>query len=424
MPGAQGDPRAFRSLPPAFPPDSADALDPERVVQGLEDLQRGPEFLLLLVAIGEPAVDALGRFLLGPPSPQAQPRMLAAEALGAIGGAKAARALAEVLGRESPAPHSPVLALSEEAVRNCAARQLGHLGDPASVEPLLEALRRSHLVGAGEALVHFREPRAIPLLAECLSDAFIRERVAAALLEFGREAVEALVAALRTVELKRGAETPRSAERRAACARLLGEVEDPRGEPVLKESLEDAAPQVRRSAAIALARVAPEAFIPERLPVLIEGLGDVTLSDECAEALLATPGDALPPLVDALSAGAAATATRSVRGPSRTLRSMVRVIARMGEPGTRALAELAHHRTALVRGLAVAHLARTRAPMARPIIAAALRDPDARVRRTAAAGARRMGIEAPPSDVVASGHRRGQAWRIRLARLLEHLGHA
>jgi len=392
------------------------------VVQGLEDLQRGPEFLLLLIAIGEPAVDALARFLLGPPSPHPQPRMLAAEALGAIGGAKAGQALAAVLGRASPGPHSPVLALSDEAVRNCAARQLGQLGHPTSVEPLLEALRRSHLIGAGEALANFRETRAIPLLAECLSDAFSRERVAAALLEFGRQAVGALVAALRTIEVKGGAETPRSAERRAACARLLGEIKDSRGEAVLRESLDDPAPEVRRSAAVALARVAPEALIPERVRVLIEGLSDAALSDECAEALLAAPGDALPPLVEALSAEAAATSTRSVGGPSRTLRSMVRVIARMGEPGTRALAELAHHRSALVRGLAVAHLGRTRAPIARPIIAAALRDPDARVRRTAAAGARRMGLEARTSDVVGNSHCRGRAWRIRLARLLERLG--
>ena len=133
------------------------------------------------------------------------------------------------------------------------------------MEPLLEALRRSHLIGAGEALANFRETRAIPLLAECLSDAFSRERVVAALLQFGREAVEALVAALRTIELKGGAETPRSTERRAACARLLGEIKDSRGEAVLRESLEDPAPEVRRSAAVALARVAPEARLPERV---------------------------------------------------------------------------------------------------------------------------------------------------------------
>jgi HEAT repeat protein len=418
MPGTHGDPR----VSPSVTLPSVDALDPERVVLGLEDLQRGPEFLLLLIAIGEPAVDALARFLLGPPSPHPQPRMLAAEALGAIGGAKASRALAEVLRQASPGPHSPVLALSEEAVRNCASRQLGHLGDPASVEPLLEALRRYHLIGAGEALVRFREPRAIPLLVECLSDAFSRERVAAVLLEFGREAVGALVTALRTMELKGGAEPPRSVERRAACARLLGEIKDPRGEPVLGESLEDPAPEVRRSAAIALARVAPEERIPERVRVLIGGLGDAALSDECAEALLATPGETLSPLVEAVSAEAAAASTRGIRSSLRRLRSMVRVIARVGEPGTRALAQLACHDSALVRGLAVAHLGRTGAPIARSTIEAALRDPDARVRRTAAAGARRMGIERRASAVAGHGPRGWGAWRVRVARFLERLG--
>jgi HEAT repeat protein len=422
MPGAHADPRVSPSFP--VPADTTGALDPERVVQGLEDLQRGPEFLLLLIAIGEPAVGALARFLLGPPSPHPQPRMLAAEALGAIGGAKASRALAEALGRASPGAQSTVLALSEEAVRNCAARQLGYLGDAASVEPLLEALRRSHLIGAGEALVGFRETRAIPLLVECLGDAFSRERVAALLLEFGREAVGALVAALHTIELKEGAEPPRSVERRAACARLLGEIKDPRGEPVLGESLEDPAPEVRRSAAIALALVASEALIPERVRVLIGGLGDAALSDECAEALLATPEDALPRLAEAVSAEAAATSTRGIRGALRRLRSMVRVIARMGEPGTRALAQLACHDSALVRGLAVAHLGRTEAPIARSVIVAALRDPDARVRRTAAAGARRMGVDVRTSAVAGNGARGWRAWRTRLARLLERLGHA
>ncbi|HXJ78150.1 MAG TPA: hypothetical protein VMS64_05650 [Candidatus Methylomirabilis sp.] len=420
MPGAHGDLQVPPNLP--LPSLFADTLDPERVVQGLEDLQRGQEFVLLLIAIGEPALDALARFLLGPPSPHPQPRMLAGEALGAIGGAKASRVLAEVLDRASPGPHSPVLALSEEAVRNCAARQLGHLGDPASVEPLLDALRRLHLIGAGEALVRFRETRAIPLLVECLSDAFSRERVAAALLEFGHEAVGALVAALRTIELNGGVEPSRSVERRAACARLLGEIKDPRGEPALGERLEDPALEVRRSAAIALALVAPEALIPERVRVLIGGLGDSALSDECAEALLATPEDALPRLAAAVSAEAAAASSHGTRGALRRLRSMVRVIARMGEPGTRALAQLAHHDSALVRGLAVAHLGRTGAPIARSIVAAALRDPDARVRRTAAAGARRMGVDVRPSAVAGSGHRGWRAWRMRLARCLEGRG--
>lgn len=50
-------------------------MTPEEVVRGLDDLQRGPEIQGLLIAMGPAAVEALTRFLLGPPSLHAQPRM-------------------------------------------------------------------------------------------------------------------------------------------------------------------------------------------------------------------------------------------------------------------------------------------------------------------------------------------------------------
>jgi hypothetical protein len=46
-----------------------------------------------LIAYGQAAVDPLAAYLLGPPTAHPQPRMLAAEVLGAIGGARAAQAL-------------------------------------------------------------------------------------------------------------------------------------------------------------------------------------------------------------------------------------------------------------------------------------------------------------------------------------------
>jgi HEAT repeat protein len=350
--------------------------------------------------------------------------MLAAEALGAIGGEKASRALAAAVCRRSSDPRfqSPVLALSEEAVRNSAAYQLGHLGDPASVEPLLEALVRSHLIGAGEALVRFREPRAIPLLVECLSDSFARERAATAILEFGREAIGALIAALHSVEFNHGLETPRSVERRAAAARLLGETKARGAETALRESLDDPILEVRHRAAIALAQVAPETSVPERVRVLIDGLGDAALSDEYEDALLVASGHALPPLVEAVSAEARATSGSGAWVPSRRLRAMARAIARMGNLGQAALGALATHSNPLVRGLAVGHLARTRAPMAESVIAQALRDCDPRVRRTAAGYAKRMGLEVRASNVAHLAHRIRRVWRLRLTRLLERLG--
>ncbi|HYB44703.1 MAG TPA: hypothetical protein VEL75_23205 [Candidatus Methylomirabilis sp.] len=60
MTGAGGDlevlPLSNRSGP--IPPER----DPDRLVRGLGDLARGPQFFLLIVAVGERAVEAWPRF--------------------------------------------------------------------------------------------------------------------------------------------------------------------------------------------------------------------------------------------------------------------------------------------------------------------------------------------------------------------------
>jgi HEAT repeat protein len=248
-------------------------MTPEQLVQALEDLQRGPEAQVRLVILGESAVAPLARFLLGPPGLHAQPRMLAAEALGLIGGARAAEALAAALVAGDLASLDPVVRLSEEAVREVMARELGQLGAPAAVEPLVEALQRFRLVEAGLALARLREPRAVPLLVECLEDPFRRERAGAALVEFGPVGVDALIESLRERRMFDGDEVRPSLERRAESARLLGELGDPRAEPALRESLTDGARDVRVAAAVALARLGRDGKPSRSCPRCSRGLG-------------------------------------------------------------------------------------------------------------------------------------------------------
>jgi HEAT repeat protein len=368
-------------------------LDPEALVHGLEDLRRGSEIQGLLISIGEPAVPALTHFLLRPPELHPQPRVLAAEALGTIGGRRAIRALLAALCRPLNPSLSQALALSEEAVQNAAARELGSIGDPATAGPLLYALRRAHLIEAGRALRRFHDTRAITVLVDCLNDPFIHERAAGILFEFGRDAVAPLIAALRERTERDGLEAPRSVERREGCARLLGALGDPQAEAVLRESLADPIREVRTAAAVALARVAPSVDLADRIPVLIEGLGDRLMADDCMEALLTRPGSALPALVDAMHAEAAQVDGLDARTPSRRLRAMMRTVARAGgDGGKRVLLRLAFDANPLLRGLALGHLARLDAPLSAPLVVECLRDPDARVRRTAIACARRIGL--------------------------------
>ena len=93
----------------------ARGVDPEVLVRGLGDLSRGAEIQVLLISLGKPSVPALTRFLLGPPELHPQPRLLAAQALGHIGGGGAVRALIAAMCRGPIPALSAVLTFSEEA---------------------------------------------------------------------------------------------------------------------------------------------------------------------------------------------------------------------------------------------------------------------------------------------------------------------
>jgi HEAT repeat protein len=400
---------ALRSCSAAAP-----AVSPEILVAGLADLHRGLQTQLLLIAVGEPAVPALTHFLLGPPDLHPQPRVLAAETLGMIGGPRAARALVAAMCRGPVAALTPQLALSEETVRNAAARGLGRIREPRTAGPLLYALRRYHLIEAGRALRSFGDARAIPHLVECLADSFASGRATAALFEFGLDAVDALIDGLRHCELRDGEQTPRSIERRTCCARLLGALRDPRAEPALRASLDDPSLDVRIAVAVALARVAPDAEPTRAIPGLIDGLANPRTVDDCTEALLTKPESTLPSLIGAIYAEAATLSALRARGPSRPLRAMVGLLARAGDGGERMLARLAADPNPLLRGVALGHLAHVNAGLAAPLVESALGSGDVRIRRTAEACARLIGLTKARKARVADV----------LARIIHRAGHA
>ncbi len=359
---------------------------PEDLVLALDDLKRGPEAQFLLISLGEGAIDALARYLLGAPSLHSQPRVLAAEALGAIGGASASAALGMVLVagdlRSLPLP----LRLSEEAVRSCVARELGRAGAIGARAALPAALHRFHLVDAGAVLARFGDGRAIPDLVDCLDDAFLRERATVALREYGSVAVNSLLEGLKRGKLRDGAELRWSIERRAACARLLGEIGEPKVESALTAALAEEAREVRVAAAVALSRLGRGAA-PALVTALVDGLRseDRGAADDCEDALASLGAPATAGILAALAHEAERAGAALERAPSAVLRALARALRRAGAPGVRALASLARHTNPLVRGAVVANLGHSESALAESVVARALRDTDARVRRTAGA---------------------------------------
>jgi HEAT repeat protein len=278
------------------------------LVKGLDDLYRNRQVQLLLILQGEAAVESLIEFLLGPPSLHAEPRCLAAEALGIIGGDRAVEGLMQALTVNDVSSTGPAIQLAEETVRNWVAGQLDNLGDRRAIPALLNALRRFHLTNAATALARFGVVEAIPEIVSGLEDDFIRDRLIVALRMFGRAAVPCLMETLfakRHFDLD---EHPTSIRRRACAARLLGEFHDSAANAALSVLLTDNAGPVRFEAALALLAQG-EAGKPEQadelISLLLGGLDtedfDATL--RCRDALCAAGSVALPHLREILAAG-------------------------------------------------------------------------------------------------------------------------
>ncbi len=230
--------------------------DVQALVNRLNQLHEGWKVQCELIARGQEAVAPLVQFLLSPSSIFAQPRCWAAEALGIIGGDQALEGLCKVLSYHDVIAADPVVRLTEETVRNCAAEQLERLGDPRAMASLLQALRRQPLPAAAHALASLDVDAAIPVIIQHLEDDFVRDRMALALLGFGPKIVDPLIETLQHRHVLEDEETLDSIGRRAAAASLLGELGDARAVRALRPLLKECALEVRVEAAVALTQLA------------------------------------------------------------------------------------------------------------------------------------------------------------------------
>lgn len=227
-----------------------------------------------IIKRGKTTLHPLVEFLLSPPSIFSEPRCLAAEALGIIGGEEAILGLIEVLDLRNLDSLDPQVRLAEETVRDEAARQLAILRDERATQPLLKCLKDNHLRGAAEALGIFGEKRAIPEIIEMLEDDYARETACNALLKFDKDAVPPLTEALsRRNHSPVRNETRLSKTRRTEATRLLGRIGDPRAIQPLLERLEDEQQEIRTSAALSLTEIGLNGdSIKKAIPELIAGL--------------------------------------------------------------------------------------------------------------------------------------------------------
>ncbi|MER3446375.1 MAG: hypothetical protein C4291_05785 [Candidatus Dadabacteria bacterium] len=277
----------------------------ERLVEGLNNLGSNTSALLEVIKCGRVAVKPIIGLLLSSPSIFSEPRCLAAEALGMIGGEESSEGLIQVLDLCDLEPLDPQVRLAEETVRNQAARQLAILGYERAIEPLLRCLKENHLMGAAEALSNFKEKRAMPYIVEMLEDDYSRETAGKALLKFGKDAVPLLIEALARRNYTPSIyETNPSIRRRVEATRLLGEIGDPEAIRPLLKRLEDEEWEVRLYAALSLLKIGIDKDkIIKVIPELISGLneGDWYTHGLCIEALSELNSAALPYIENALN---------------------------------------------------------------------------------------------------------------------------
>jgi HEAT repeat protein len=150
-----------------------------------------------ILSRGEEIVEPLAALLLSEPSTFPEPRVAAAECLGAIGGDKAVDALIRVLDHHDLETLGQVQRFAEDAVRNVAARRLARFASPKVCDSLLSVVQRNHLIGAGQALAHVGDTRAILYLIECLEDDYKKEKATVACVSSVKAAVSDLCGAVR-----------------------------------------------------------------------------------------------------------------------------------------------------------------------------------------------------------------------------------
>ena len=327
----------------------------EDLAAGLDDLTRNREALALLILKGPQAVPVLSKVLLGPPSPIPEPRCLAAEGLGAIGGEAAVTALIRVLRLHELRSLDAVLRLAEEAVRNRAAEQLGRLGDRRAVESLLLALAHDGVREAMGALARFGEKRAIPPIVRRLEDPCDRAAAAEALLAFGTAASPALLATLTEHRPSAEDEAPMSVERRAEAARLLGDLGEKTALAPLCASLADPRAAVQLEAGLALLRLALADAPDPALVIVAHGIGhpSVPVGLRCADALVAAGDRGIPHLLS-MGGPRTAPADHPPQPSDDALQTMaIEVLERIGtDASAQAIEGFLQDRSSLVHGRA------------------------------------------------------------------------
>lgn len=259
----RGNPSAPRSslpLHPVGPAAENSAAAPATLVDRFRNLHDGPLVFHEVVRLGDAVVPALEELVMGASDAVHQPRCLAADALAAIGTAAAVRALTRALLDSVARDPSPALLEAESILVNHIAEHLSRFPRPEVTEALLAALRRRRYPYCAAALGLTGDPRAIPLLVECLYEDSARAAATAALHRFGEAALEPLAQVLLEPRRSGTLEPPSRLDGRIAAARLLGELarrgsrNAPRAVAALVKALSDAQRAVRVEAALETVR--------------------------------------------------------------------------------------------------------------------------------------------------------------------------
>ncbi len=191
----RGIPSAARSAPTPLhlaAPAAKNSDPAPSLVDRFRNLHDGPLVFHEVVRFADAAVPALEILVRGPSDAVHQPRCLAADALAAIGSSAAVhaliRALLDAVGRDP----SPTLLEAESLLVNHIAEHLTRFSRPEVTEALLAALRHRRYPYCAAALGLTGDPRAIPLLVECLYEDAARPAATGALRRFGLITLEPL----------------------------------------------------------------------------------------------------------------------------------------------------------------------------------------------------------------------------------------
>lgn len=245
----------------------------------------------LVAALRHGAPEAAERLgLLGDPA-AVEPLI---EALGSPRSAvrrAAAEALWRMPDRRAVAPLVGLLDDPDDGVRDTAAAALGAVGDPSVVDPLLAALARD-VRGAARALGQLGDPRAVePLVTALAATRWVADAAEQGLVALGEQAAPAI---------GRMVDHP-DAVVRARAVEALWQIADPRSQDALLSALSDPETGVRRLAALGLTAVAADAGALEQVVAAIGEEKEEQVRSQLALAVAAMAGRDVPGAREALA---------------------------------------------------------------------------------------------------------------------------